>query len=89
LSQKQGSSKKARAHKVSHGEHGGGGKVRLNAVQKVLLGGGAFRTWKPSPETGSDKTKRWDGSVNTREPFDPEQARLNEKLYPHLFSGRI
>lgn len=28
-----------RAHKVSRGEHGGGGKVTLSPVQKVLING--------------------------------------------------
>lgn len=31
----------------SKGIHGGGGKTRLTEVQKVLLGGGAARRFKP------------------------------------------
>lgn len=38
--QKSKKSKKARAHKVSRGEHGGGGKVALSEVQKVLVSAG-------------------------------------------------
>ena len=42
MSQKQGSSKKSRAHKESKGKNGGGGKVQLTPLQKVLLvNGGA------------------------------------------------
>jgi hypothetical protein len=37
------SSKKARKHKVSKGEHGGGGKVRLTELQKALMGKGAMK----------------------------------------------
>lgn len=37
--------KSKRTKKVSKGVHGGGGKVRnLTEVQKVLMGGGLFRT---------------------------------------------
>jgi len=39
--------KKKRATKVSRGEHGGGGKVRLTGLQKVLLGGGQAVTFRP------------------------------------------
>ena len=39
--------KKKRTPKTSKGVHGGGGKVRLDAVQKVLLGGGLAQTFKP------------------------------------------
>jgi len=38
---------KKRTKKVSQGINGGGGKVRLDAVQKVLLGGGALTRFKP------------------------------------------
>ena len=59
MSAKQGkSSKKPRKHKVSKGEHGGGGKVRLTELQKVHMGGGAFkrveRLVKPN-----DRMKGW------------------------------
>jgi hypothetical protein len=40
-SAKQGKSgKRKREHKVSKGEHGGGGKVKLTVVQKALMGKG-------------------------------------------------
>lgn len=48
------SSKKQRAHKVSKGIHGGGGKVRLNEVQKVLLNGGLYRRLKDVPTRQKD-----------------------------------
>lgn len=37
------SSKKKRDKKVSTGTHGGGGKVTLSNLDKVLFGGGALR----------------------------------------------
>lgn len=37
------SSKKKRAHKVSKGVHGGGGKVRLTELEKALMGKGAMK----------------------------------------------
>lgn len=37
---------KKRTSKTSKGIHGGGGKVRLTDLQKVLLGGGMLRTTK-------------------------------------------
>lgn len=38
---------KKRAKKVSNGVHGGGGKVTLTHLQKILLGKGAYQTFKP------------------------------------------
>lgn len=38
---------KKRKPKTSKGVHGGGGKVRLTEVQKVLNGGGALAAFKP------------------------------------------
>lgn len=44
MSAKQGkSSKKPRKHKVSKGQHGGGGKVHLTELQKALMGKGAMK----------------------------------------------
>lgn len=37
---------KKRTKKVSTGTHGGGGKVTLTPLQKVLLGGGALSRMK-------------------------------------------
>lgn len=37
---KQGGGKKKRAHKVSKGQHGGGGKVRLTTLELALMGKG-------------------------------------------------
>lgn len=39
--------KSKRTHKVSKGEHGGGGKVRLTEIQKALLGKGIIQSFKP------------------------------------------
>ena len=52
--------KKKREHKTSKGEHGGGGKVRLSYIQKILLGGGALRTVrKKEPEQkGTEREQR-------------------------------
>lgn len=47
MAQKQGGSKKKRDKKVSRGEHGGGGKVSLSNLELVLLGKGAFRSFRP------------------------------------------
>ena len=41
------SSKRKREKKVSAGIHGGGGKVTLTHLQKILLGKGAYQTFKP------------------------------------------
>lgn len=75
--------KKARTHKVSRGIHGGGGKVRLTDLQRVLLGKGGFTTWKPEI---SSKTTAWRGVDGVIYPAFPEQARENRHKYPHLFS---
>lgn len=40
MSQKQGSSKKKRTPKKSQGKNGGGGKVKLTPLQKVLVANG-------------------------------------------------
>lgn len=40
MSQKQGSSKKPRKHKTSAGVNGGGGKVKLSPLQKILIANG-------------------------------------------------
>lgn len=77
-------SKKKRDHKVSKGEHGGGGKVRLTNIEKVLLGKGLLSKSKPVTPI----THPWLGAEGVPEPFDREQARENQRLYPHLFSGR-
>lgn len=37
---------KTRTKKTSQGIHGGGGKVRLTEIEKVLLGGGMLRNIK-------------------------------------------
>jgi hypothetical protein len=41
------SSKRKREHKVSKGEHGGGGKVNLTNIEKILMGKGAYQAFKP------------------------------------------
>ena len=38
---------KKRAQKISNGVHGGGGKVTLTHLQKILLGKGAYATFRP------------------------------------------
>ena len=38
---------KKRTQKVSKGVNGGGGKVALTPMEKVLLGGGSYRAFKP------------------------------------------
>lgn len=40
-------SQKKRAKKTSKGLNGGGGKVDLTPLQKILLGGGQFRSFAP------------------------------------------
>ena len=39
-------SKKKRTHKVSKGEHGGGGKTHLTPLQKALMGKGMVQATK-------------------------------------------
>lgn len=39
MATKQKSSKKQRTHKVSKGIHGGGGRVHLSTLQRVLIRG--------------------------------------------------
>ena len=48
MPEKQKNAKKARAHKESKGKNGGGGKVKLSPLQKILLvnGGAAHSTRK-------------------------------------------
>lgn len=38
---------KKREHKESKGIHGGGGKVRLTHIEKILMGKGAYQAMKP------------------------------------------
>lgn len=75
--------KRKRTPKRSLGIHGGGGKVTLTRVQKVLLGGGTYASTKPM-ETGQF-ADNWKGLETVRSPWDPIQARENRRLYPHLF----
>lgn len=42
MGEKQKLSKKVRAHKESQHKHGGGGKVRLSELEKVLLVNGGM-----------------------------------------------
>lgn len=37
MAQKEKKTKASRAHKESKGKHGGGGKVKLTPIQKILL----------------------------------------------------
>lgn len=50
------STKKQRAHKVSKGIHGGGGKTTLTPVQRVLMGKGAYVNIA-KPAKGLEKVK--------------------------------
>ena len=84
MSAKQGSSKKKRDKKVSRGEHGGAQKVRLDEIQKVSLGGGLLVNTDKTTRTGH----KWLGAEGVPEPYDPEQVKINRRLYPHLFTGR-
>ena len=49
--------KRKRTQKTSRGQHGGGGKVRLTTLQKVLLGKGLAASFKPLGHEGTS-TKR-------------------------------
>lgn len=57
---------------------------KLSEVQKVLMGGGLLR--HAGKETKS--ADPWRGLDGVPSPWDPVQAKLNRKLYPHLFTGR-
>lgn len=41
---------KKRKSKTSNGVHGAGGKTALSPLQKVLLGGGSMKSFKPLGE---------------------------------------
>lgn len=43
----KGNSQRKRAHKVSKGIHGGGGKTHLTVLEKVLLGRGRLASFRP------------------------------------------
>ena len=59
MPEKQKNAKKARDHKESKHQHGGGGKVRLNELQKILLVNGGMghhlRRGKKRVETENTK----------------------------------
>lgn len=60
--------------------------VALTEVQKVNLGGGLLRNTGPAHPHLLTPWRGMDGPSTP--PFDREQAKENERLYPHLFTGR-
>lgn len=42
MATKEKKTQRARAHKISKGQHGSGGKVKLTELQKVLIGNGGM-----------------------------------------------
>lgn len=61
-------------------------KSPQTALQKVLLGQGAYRgIEKPLP--GSTEG-RWKAPQSVARPYDPAQVEVNKRLYPHLFTER-
>jgi hypothetical protein len=68
---KQGKSKATRKPKSGMGIHGGGGKVRLTELQKVLLGGGMYRTMAAVGQGRHDRIK-----VESRPKRTPAPAAL-------------
>lgn len=73
-----------RGRRAWYGRHNKG--VSLNEVQKVNLGGGLLVNTGPERPDLISSWRGMDGPSSP--PFDREQARENERLYPHLFSGR-
>lgn len=60
--------------------------ILLTEAQKVNLGGGLLVNTGPVRPDLLSPWRGMDGPSNP--PFDREQAKENERLYPHLFSGR-
>lgn len=65
----------------SHSKH------PLTDVQRVLLGKGHYETFVPvgGPYAKGSKSAPWRGVAVVNTPYDAEQAKENERLYPHLF----
>jgi hypothetical protein len=79
--------KNKRKQKVSHGERKSSYGVELNNLQKVLLGKGMMENAHNLLNNNGKPIRPWYGAGRIEEPFDAEQAKLNRKLYPHLFGG--
>lgn len=75
---------KKRVKKVSQGKHGAT-KHPLPYVGAILMNKGAYAALVPR-----EVRTPWLGSLSLPKhgPAFPEQAKLNETLYPHLFSKR-
>lgn len=75
--------KRKRAHKVSNGVHGAT-KHPLTPLDKVLAGKGQYASLRHV-----ECKNPWRGMASPATPvFDPEQARENRRLYPHLFDDK-
>lgn len=59
----------------------GATKHPLTGLTKVLMGKGLIQSLRPV-----EMKAPWRGAIGFKEPFDPEQAKVNRSLYPHLFT---
>ena len=60
-------------------------KSPQNAVQKVLLGGGALRNIAPTFVDPKNAFRL--SGIPSNPPFDAAQVEVNTRLYTHLFTG--